>query len=166
MVFNDDVFGQLTYDDEYWGDWYANISLDFGGKTYSVGLLVNDSDEKIVDSQREAYARFTEQWPKLQPLLLEELLRYYNEEERDSYGPDDEEENAEWWPEIETPEAMAQAVTPEMIVVPADFMQEEGRRVYLLFHRIWGGEDLDDNGVAAAFLNEEIEEIGYKEMAF
>ena len=140
---------------------------DFGGKTYSVGLLVNgDMEEKIVDAQREAYARFTKRWPTLQPLLLEELLRYYNEEERDSYGPDDEEENAEWWPIIETPEVMAQAVTPEMIVVPADFMQEDGRRVYLLFNRVWGGEDLDDNGVAVAFLNEEIEEIGYKEMAF
>ncbi len=162
---NYDIFGVTYYQDE-WGDWYPNISLEFGSKTYSVGLLVNaDEDDNIAEVQLEAYTRFMEQWPTLQQPVLEALVRYYNEEERFSYGPDDEEENAAWWPEIDTPEAMAQAVTPEMLVVPEDFVHDEGRRVGLLFGRVWGGEDLDDNGVAVTFLNEQIDQIGYKDIA-
>lgn len=161
---NDAKWDELIYD-EY--GWQASTMLTFGGKPCDVALVIQcEEDEPISEVQKQAYTQFMHKWQALERTVLEALLRYYNEEERFSYGPDDEEENAAWWPEIDTPEAMAQAVTPEMIVVPADFMQEDGRRVYLLFSRIWGGEDLDDNGVAAAFLNEEIEEIGYKEMAF
>lgn len=47
----------------------------------------------------------------------EALIKYYNEEEYYSYGPDDEEEVAEWRPEIKTKEALLQAVTLETIVV-------------------------------------------------
>ena len=32
----------------------------------------------------------------------------YNEGERFAWGPDDEKEFAEWWPEIETKEALLQ----------------------------------------------------------
>ena len=164
---NVDALDKITYSQDDWNGWYRDIPLRFGDKEYTVGLLVQGEEEDgIAGVQRKAYRRFAAKWEDLLPLLLDELLRYYNEEERDSYGPDDEEESAAWWPEIETREAMLHAVTPEMIVVPQDYMQEDGRRVYLLFNRTWGGEDLDDNGVAVAFLNESVEEIGYKDIAF
>ena len=44
----------------------------------------------------------------------------------------------EWWSEIETKEALLQAVTLETIVVAADFLMDEGRRIYLLCLRTWG----------------------------
>lgn len=72
----------------------------------------------------------------MQEKLIEELIKYYNEEERFSYGPDDEEELAEWWPEITTKEALLKAVTLEKIVIPQDFIMEvvrKGRCIYLLF---------------------------------
>lgn len=161
----DDVFGELTY--EY--GWSGSTELHFGGKPCTVELWVcGQEGEPITEAQKQAYLRFLEKWPELEPLMLDELIRYYNEEERFSYGPDPKEEPEEyaaWWPEIETPEAMRQAVTPDRIVVD-DYMQKKGRLIYLLFDRVWGGEDWDDNGVAVAFLNEEIEEISYKDIAY
>ena len=38
--------------------------------------------------------------------------------------------------------------------------------VYILFNRDWGGEDLDDNGVAVLIENGEVTEVGYKYIAF
>ncbi len=43
---------------------------------------------------------------------------------------------------------------------------ESERVPHLLFSRSWGGEDLDDNGIDVCFVNEEITEIGYKDIAF
>ncbi len=97
---------------------------------------------------------------------MDELIYYYNEEERFSYGPEDEEEAEEWWPEIETKDALLEAVTLESMVVAEDYMMDEGRRIYLLFSRAWGGEDLEDNGIGVCFINETIDEISYKEIAF
>lgn len=71
-----------------------------------------------------------------------------------------------WWPKIETKEALLQVVKLETIVVAEDFMMEDGRYIYLLFSRSWGGEDLDDNGIGVCFVNEEIIEIGHKDIAF
>ena len=45
-------------------------------------------------------------------------------------------------------------------------MQENNRCLYLLFSRTWGGKDLDDNGIGVCLLDEEIAEIGYKDIAF
>ena len=43
---------------------------------------------------------------------------------------------------------------------------ESERVPHLHFSRSWGGEDLDDNGIDVCFVNEEITEIGYKDIAF
>lgn len=162
----DNIFGELLQDD--CDDWHGKQMLDFGGSTYNVDILINndDEEEKITAKQKEAFKCFMEKWPKLQDGLIEALIEYYNEEERFSYGPDDEEESEEWWPEIETREDLLQAVTLETIVVPDDFMMEDGRCIYLLFSRIWGGEDLDDNGIGVCYIDEEISEIAYKDIAY
>ena len=158
------IWDELIYDEF---GWQASTTLTFGGKSCEVALVIQcEEDEPIVSVQKQAYTQFMNTWQSLERPVLEALLRYYNEEERFSYGPDDEEENAAWWPEIDTPEAMARAVTPEMIVVPEGFVHDEGRRIALLFGRSWGGEDLDDNGVAVTFLDEQIDQIGYKDIAF
>ncbi len=160
----DQVFGKLKRIES---GWLGKRTVDFGGKACAVEVLIQgDEDCEISDEQREAFECFMEKWPDSQTELIEELIRYYNEEERFSYGPEDEEEEEEWWPEIETKEALLEAVTLETIVVAEDFQMEDGRRIYLLFSRAWGGEDLDDNGIGVSYLDEEIEEIGYKDIAF
>ncbi|MDE7478812.1 MAG: hypothetical protein K2M91_12855, partial [Lachnospiraceae bacterium] len=134
-----------------------------------IDTSTNDNEDEISQMQREAFLYFTEAWPDLQEKLIEALMKYYNEEERFSYGPDDEEELAEWWPEIETKEALLEAVTLETIVVASDRMMKKvknGRCIYLLFSRSWGGEDWDDNGVGVCCVNEGVDEIAYKDIAY
>ena len=82
-------------------------------------------------------------------------------------GPEDEEEAEQWWPEIETKDALLKAITLESIVVADDFlMEKQGRLIHLLFSRIWGGKDLDDNGIGVRLKNETIATISYKDIAF
>lgn len=161
----DQMFGELRYEDDY--GWWGKQTLEFGGNRYTVDVLIQDDREKkISQEQKKTYECFLKKWPVLQEDLIEALINYYNEEERFSYGPDDEAEAAEWWPEIDTKEALLHVVTLETIVIASDFMQEDNRCLYLLFSRTWGGEALDDNGIGVCLLDEEIAEIGYKDIAF
>lgn len=161
----DIVFGELRKEEDY--GWWGKQTLDFGGNTFTVELLIRQGEEdEIAEIQKEAFQCFMEKWPELQTELIEALIKYYNEEEYYSYGPEDAEEAAKWWPEIKTKNALLQAVTLETIVVPEDFIMDRGRRIYLLFSRTWGGEDLDDNGIGVSYRNEELDEIAYKDMAF
>lgn len=140
MNMTEQVFDGLRQEDGYW---CGKQTLDFGGSTYTVDILIHSEEEEVITQrQKKAFQCFMEKWPELQAKLIEALIEYYNEEERFSYGPDDEEEAAEWWPEIETKEALLQAVTLETIVVAWDFMMKDGRCIYLLFSRTWGGEIL------------------------
>ncbi|HCW04255.1 MAG TPA: DUF2004 domain-containing protein [Clostridium sp.] len=40
------------------------------------------------------------------------------------------------------------------------------RPIYILFGRHWGGEDINDNGLAVRLVNEAVEKIGYKDIAY
>ena len=112
----DQIFGELRYEDDY--GWWGKHTLEFGGNLYTVDILIHDDGEKVISQkQKETYECFLKKWSVLQEDLIEALVRYYNEEVRFSYGPDDKMEAAEWWPEIETKEALLQAVTLETIVI-------------------------------------------------
>ncbi len=164
----DAVFGELVLDEEY--DWWSkNETINFGGTPTTVELLVKKDDDQteVSEKQHKTYQCFMEKWPELQVKLIDDLIEYYNEDQRFAWGPDDEEEFEEWWPEIETREALLQAVTLESILIEEDFLTEDDERcIYLLFSRTWGGEDDDDNGIGVCILNEEIDEIAYKDIAF
>lgn len=167
----DPAFGELVEDVfSPYGGWSGKLTMDFGGTTRSIALHIQQSDEEfaITQLQIQSYQHFMEKWPTLQPKLIDALIKYYNEVERFAWGPDNEEEFAKWWPEIETREALLQAVTLESVVIPWDFTMAEvkcGRYIYLLFSKAWGGEDTEDNGIGVGFLNEEIDEIAYKDIA-
>ena len=163
----DKVFGEVWEADAYSWRWQGRQTVDFGGTMTDVDLLVQGSgQEEITERQREAFRCFMEKWPELQARLIDALIRYYNDEERFSYGPEDAAEAEAWWPEIETKEALLNAVTLESIVVADDFMMDGERRIYLLFSRTWGGEDLDNNGIGVCCINETIDEIAYQDIAF
>lgn len=164
---SDKVFDELREADAYSWKWQGKYTIDFGGKMCDVDLLVKgEKQNEITERQKEAFRCFMDKWPELQEHLINTLIKYYNEEQRFSYGPEDEEEAMEWWPEIETQEALLKSVTLESIVVAGDWMMEKGRRIYLLFSRTWGGEDLEDNGIGIRYINENIDTISYKEIAF
>ena len=166
----DQIFGALNFDGYYWN---GHVKLDFFGEEMQLALIVDTSfgeQTEVSDLQHEAYRSFLEKWPGLQEAVVKEIIRYYNEEERFAYGPDDPEEFAAWWPEIETVEEMLKWVELETVVIASDSIMEDvygGKRcLYLLFNRKWAEEDLNDNGVGIRLLNEEIDETRFKDIAF
>ncbi len=166
------IFGELREDKIYEG--YSNLlgskTIQWGGKPCLVELLLAYTHGTQITPQRyDAFECFIKAWPQIQPKLIQALIDYYNEEERFAWGPDDEEEFAAWWPEIQTEEALLKFVTLETILIPSDFVMtqvKKGRCIYLLFSRAWGGEDWDNNGIGVCLRNEEVDEIGYQDIAF
>ena len=73
-----------------------------------------------------------------------------------------------WWPDIKTIDELKDYLHIDTIIIPEDFIMENmgGRGVYVLFNRDWGGEDYDDNGVAVSIVNECVDEVGYKDIAY
>lgn len=159
-MIKDEVLGIL--EGEY-GIYQGSAELEFGGRVWTVDLNVCTDESEDISLQREAYRQFTAEWPQLQEKALDALLDYYKGE-RFSYGSEEDFES--WWPEIDTAEKMADALTPETIVIQFDWEEEDNRRVFLLFSRAWGGPDPDDNGVAVEFVNETVSGVGYKDIAF
>lgn len=140
------------------------------GKKADVEVCILTEGE-IEDIQYQTYEKFMAGYPEIQTRMAEKILVYYNEEEKFSYGPDAPEELNEWWPEISTVDELAEKIHLESIIIPEAFImnipRNEGKRcVYVLFSRDWGGDDFDDNGVAVKLLNEEVVEVGYKDMAY
>lgn len=161
------IFDGIEKTDACGWKWQGKCTISFGRTSDAADLLIQGAEQDgITARQKNALHRFLEKWPELRRQLIDALITYYNQEERFSYGPDDETEAAEWWPEIETEEALLDAVALEALVVPDDFMMEDSRRIYLLFSRTWGGTDLDDNGIGVCCINEMIDEIAYKDIAF
>ena len=65
-------------------------------------------DEDVIDEDREKCAascqRLIEHWtPKLETEMLEAFIGLYHDEMYGNWGPDDEEESKEYWPEIKSP---------------------------------------------------------------
>ena len=153
----DQVFGELDFDGFYWN---GHINLDFFGEERQLNLIVDSSfgeQTEVSELQHAAYHSFLEKWPGLQEAVMQEVIRYYNEEERFAYGPDDPEEEMRKW------------VTLEMVVLPSDGIMRnvyDGKRcLYLLFSRDWA-EDPNNNGVGIQLLDEEITGSGYQSIAF
>lgn len=74
-------------------------------------LLLNPNDFEIDEfagdvEQGEIYCRkLIDKWtPQLETEMLEAFIRLYYDEMYESWGPDDEEESKEYWPEISSAE--------------------------------------------------------------
>lgn len=161
----DEIFGEVTFDYGY----VAKKEITFLGNTQEVEVRIGaEEDEEITQVQRDAYEALMQNWEEMQHKIAAAILQYYNEEEKESYGPDDEEESAEWWPDIDSEEELAKKIHFDTIIVPADYIMEiKGENpVYVLFDRDWGGEDLEDNGVAVLIEDGEVSEVDYKYIAF
>lgn len=164
------IFGTLTYDDHWW---IGKADMDFFGKKVQIAItLETEYDTEsyaVTEKQCCIYQTFLEKWPDLQETVVKSIIAYYNEDERFSYGPEDEDEFLAWWPPLDTIEEMLQKITWTEIVIPCDSIIQccdEGKRcLYLLFTHEWGN-DLDCHGVGIKLLNEQIEEVGYQDIAF
>ncbi len=161
----DKVFGEVKFDYGF----AAKKDITFFGDTQSIDVYINcDEGEEIAQSQRDAYEALMQNWDEMQHKIAGAILKYYNEEEKGAYGPEDEDEFALWWPDIESEEELVKKIHLDSIVVPSDYIMESFGEtpIYVLFDRDWGGEDLEDNGVAVFIENGEVSEVDYKYIAF
>ena len=163
---NNTDFEKLEYNEGF--GYEGEMSIDFFGKDVNVDLTVNVDDEEIVDLQYETYEKFKEKWNDLQKEIAEKIIKYYKEEEKGSYGPEDKEEFDKWWPEINTIDELLNQIELEGIIIPEAFIMEDvagGRCIYLTFNKKYGN-DTEDNGIGVKIVNEEVDEIGFKDIAF
>lgn len=159
-------FEKLEYNEGF--GYEGEISIDFFGQDVNVDLTINVEDEEISDIQYETYQKFKEKWSELQKDVAERIINYYNEEEKGSYGPEDKKEFDKWWPEINTTSELLKQIELDGIIIPESFIMEDvagGRCIYLTFNKKWEN-DTDDNGIGVKIINEEVTEIGFKEIAF
>lgn len=75
-------------------------------------LLLNPKEFEIGETDENGgngsvYCKsLTEKWtPQLETEMLEAFIRLYYDEMYEQWGPDDEEESKEYWPEINSPAA-------------------------------------------------------------
>lgn len=160
----DKVFGELKYDLGFIGE----VSINFFGEESDVKIVImaDEENEGIADIQYETYEMFKKNWTDIQNDIVDSIIAYYNDEEKGSYGPDDKEEFKEWWPNIESKEDLLPLIHIDTIVIPDSYLMGDGRTIYVLFNRDWGGEDYDDNGVAVRLVDENVGDVGYKDMAY
>lgn len=158
----DEVFGEVTFECGYGCS--ARKEISFFGDTREIEICINaEEDEEITQGQRDAYTALTSDLEEIQSKIARAILEYYNGEEKGAYGPDDPDEFAEWWPDIESEEEMAENLHLDTIIIWSEFHGKNP--VYVLFDRDWGGEDLEDNGVSVGIVDGEVMEVGYKDIA-
>ena len=163
---NNNDFKNLNYNEDF--GYEGEISINFFEKDVKVDIIINVEDEEINDIQYEAYEKFKEKWDILQKSVAEKIIEYYNEKEKASYGPEDKEEFNKWWPEINTIDELLNQIELDGIIVPETFVMEDiagGRCIYLTFSKKYGN-DIEGNGIGVKIVNEEVTEIGFKEIAF
>lgn len=161
----DEVFGEVILDYDY----VAKKNIIWAGNNQEVEIRIAvDEDEKISQVQRDSFEALMQNWDEMQCKIATAILRYYNEEEKGAYGPDDEDEYAEWWPDINNEDELVEKLHLDSIVIQEEYLMESNGEnpIYVLFNRDWGGEDLDDNGVAVLIEDGEVSEVGYKDIAF
>ena len=164
----DETFGEVEYSEDYGYICHKDITFGEVEQSVEITIMSDDEEEGISQFQRDAYKALMQDWNEIQHKIVEALLEYYNNDEKGSYGPEDEDEFNEWWPDIDTEDEMVKKVHMEAIVIETEYvMEDQGENpLYILFNRDWGGEDLDDNGVAVLIADGEVSEVGYKDIAF
>lgn len=163
----DEIFGEVIFDYGY----MAKKEITFFGETQEIEILIGAKEnEEIAQIQRDAYEELMDNWSEMQHKIAKAILQYYNEEEKGAYGPDeeDEDEYAEWWPDIDSEEELVVKIHLDAIRIKKEhLMNRRGKNpIYVLFDRDWGGEDYDDNGVAVFIEDGEVSRVGYKDIAF
>ena len=162
----DEVFGEVIFD---YNGYVTKKEIIFAGEKLRVDVRITvGEDETIMQVQRDAYQELLQNWEIMQHKIVIAILKYYNEKEKGAYGPDDLEELAEWWPDIDSEEELVKKIHLDMIIVPADYIMDiKGENpVYILFDCDWGGEDLEDKGVAVLIEDGDVSEVGYKDIAY
>ncbi len=163
LIVEDNVFGSLQWDDNNY--FIGKVKINIFNSNNLVNIFINTKEKKIDDIQYKTFEFFKNNLEFIQNDILDKLIKYYNDI-KFSYGPEDDDEMKTWWPDINSNEDMILKIHIEKIVIQESYLHHNERCIYVLFNRDWGGPDMDDNGVAVEIINEEVKNIGYKDIAY
>ena len=134
--------------------------------------FVIEEIEGIDGENNDIYCkRLIENWtPQLETEMLEAFIRLYYDEMYGNWGPDDEEESKEYWPEISSPADLVKYTGTEVILYALEDAVYARRKtgnppyesknvpvcVILLLNCPWD----EDHGWAAVFIDEKFVKVG------
>lgn len=156
----DTLFGNLEYNDTQY--FCGKVKTSVLGDDDEVEIMIQAEDEfdGIAESQREAFRNFSDNEDELKDEIMENLVFYYNEELKYSYGDD------EMWLDIDTPEDMKAQLEWNWIQIPYGLITDDVPVLYLIFHCKWEDEDPDPQGIAVEITEGSITNIGTADIAF
>ena len=149
----DPVFGNLEY--EY--GWNGTVEINCFGRMEEIALTVSgEEDDPITEYQHNSFRAFMETWEQIMSDTAEAIKKYYLGLRKElGY---DQECNADY-PPLDHTESILEMISLDMMVIPEDGIF---RCVCLAFSCSWD----EENGLGIRFVNEEIDEIGYQDVAF
>ena len=151
----DKVFGELMY--EY--GWIGETTINWYGEEVTVNTIISGEEDEEIDAlQYDSYVKFMDAWSTIERNLLERILQYYNNLRRELGHDNNSNEND---PFISSIEEIKEKIGLDLISVPYSGIYP-GRSIALAFHCDWDVE----NGLGILFLDEEISEIGFQDIAF
>ena len=162
LIVEDNVFGSLQWDDN---NFIGKVKINIFNSNNLVNIFINTKEKKIDDIQYKTFELFKKNLEFIQNDILDKLIKYYNNI-KFSYGPEDDDEMKAWWSDINSREDMISKIHIDKIVIQESHLHRNERCIYVLFNRDWGGPDMDDNGVAVEIINEKVNNVGYKDIAY
>ena len=135
---NDPVFGNLEY--EY--GWNGTVEFNCFGRREEIALTVSgEEDDPITEYQYNSFRAFMEMWERIMGDTVEAIKEYYLGLRKElGY---DQEYNADY-PPLDNTDSVLKMIS------------------CLAFSCSWD----EENGLGIRFVNEEIDEIGYQDIAF
>ena len=155
MTINDKIFGTLYYDSQ----WVKEMQINFMGKTSNIVLLISGEEDGSFDKEQYiAYTALMDKWMVINPMIVEKIWEYYNDE-RQMLGYDIDVDDQ--YPPIKTANDIVRYIKLIGIKIPYAGAFEGQRSVGLIFGCTWN----EEFGVGIRLLNEEIYEIGFQDVA-
>lgn len=142
----------------YNGAWYGTEKVEFNGQNFDVDVQIDGYDESIIpESGKSVFLNFLHKLNGYTAKIAEAVFQYYcvrREELGYSY-----EFNADY-PAISKSEKILKMITLIGITVPDQDDYDEAT-VSLVFNCTWDKE----NGVGICFIGEDIDDIGFQDIA-
>ena len=145
-------------DYKYNGAWFGQETVTFNGQCFDVDVQIDGYDETIIpESGKNALLDFLNRFGQYTEKIAEVVFRYYCDR-REGLGYADE-VNADY-PALNRPREILKMITLIGITVPDQDDYDEAV-VSLVFDCTWDQE----NGVGICFTGEDIDDVGFQDIA-
>lgn len=142
----------------YNGAWYGTEKVEFNGQSFDVDVQIDGYDESIIpESGKSVFLNFLHKLNGYTAKIAEAVFQYYCVR-REELGYLDE-FNADY-PAISKSEEILKMITLIGITVPDQDDYDEAA-ISLVFNCTWDKE----NGVGICFIGEDIDDIGFQDIA-